>query len=76
MSDTEDGIPYQDNNQFGWKILAVWDKYKLLLEHEYSMAGCMLSVDVKTYAYAKVNVLYIYVNYHFIFLKCTIIIII
>ena len=24
FSDTEDGIPSQDNKQWGWKILAVW----------------------------------------------------
>ena len=48
-------------------------KGKPLLEHDYSRIGYMLSVDTKTYAHAKVSVLYIYVNYHVIFLQFTII---
>ena len=69
VSDTEDGIPSQDNNWLGGKILAVWERYKPLLEHDYSRAGYMLSVDAKTYVHAKLSVLYIYVNYHVIFLQ-------
>ena len=69
MSNTEDGIPSQDKNQLGGKILAVWERYKPLLEYDYSRAGYMMSVDAKTYAHAKVSVLYIYVNYHVIFLQ-------
>ena len=68
MSNTEDGIPSQDNNRLGGKILDVWDRYKPLLEYYYSRVGYMLSAYAKTYAHAKVSVLYIYVNYHFIFL--------
>ena len=44
--------------------MAVWDRYKPLLEHDYSRSVYMLSVDAKTYAHSKVSVLYIYVNYH------------
>ena len=73
MSDNEDVIPYQDKNQLGGKILAVWDRYKPLLEHDYYRAGYMISVDAKTYANTKVSVLYIYVNYHVIFLQFIII---
>ena len=69
VSETEDGIPYQDNNRLGGKILAVWERYKPILEHDYSRAGYMMFVDAKTYAHTKVSVLYIYVNYHFIFLQ-------
>ena len=69
MSDTEDGIISQDNNQLGGKILTVWERYNPLLEHDYYSSGYMLSVDAKTYAHAKVSVLYIYVNYHVMFLK-------
>ena len=69
MSDTEDGIPSQDKNRLGGKILAVWERYKPLLEYEYYSPGYMLSVDAKTYAHAKVSVLNIYVNYHVIFLQ-------
>ena len=68
VSDTEDGISYQDNNRLVGKILDVWDRYKPLLEHYYSRSGYMLSVDAKTYSHAKVIVLYIYANYHVIFL--------
>ena len=49
MSDTDDGIPPQDNNRLGGKILAVWERYKPLLENDYSRAGYMMSVDAKTY---------------------------
>ena len=73
MSNTEDGIPPQDKKQLGGKILAVWKRYKPILEHDYSRAGYMLSVDSKTYAHAKVIVLYIYVNYHIILLQFIII---
>ena len=73
MSNTEDGIPSQDKNQLGGKILALWERYKPLLEHDYYRAGYMLSVYDKTYANAKVSVLYIYVNYHVIFLQFIII---
>ena len=47
VSNTEDGITYQDKNRLGGKILAVWERYKSLLEHDYSSAGYMLSVDAK-----------------------------
>ena len=57
VSNTADGIPSQDNNQLGGKILAVWDRYKPLLEHDYSRTGYLLYVDAKTYAHAKVSVL-------------------
>ena len=69
---TEDGIPSQDKNQLGGKILAVWERYKPLLDHDYSRSGYMLSVDAKTYAHARLSVFYIYDNYHVIFLKCII----
>ena len=69
MSNTDDVIPSQDNNLLGGKILAMWERYKPLLEHDYSRAGYMLYVDAKTYVHAKVSVLYIYVNYHVIFLQ-------
>ena len=68
VSNTDDVIPYQYRNQLGGKILAVWEGYKPLLEHDYSRSGYMLSLDAKTYAHAKLSVLYIYVNYHVIFL--------
>ena len=32
---TEDGIPSQDKNRLGGKILAVCERYKPLLEHDY-----------------------------------------
>ena len=67
VSDNEDGITSQDKNQLGGKILAVWERYKPLLEHDYLRAGYMLYVDAKTYAHEKVSVLYIYVTYHVIF---------
>ena len=73
VSGTEDGIAFQDKNRLGGKILAVWERYKPLLEHYCSRAGYMLSVDVKTYAHANVSVLYIYVNYHVILLQYIII---
>ena len=31
VSNTEDSIPYQDNNRLRCKILAVWERYKPLL---------------------------------------------
>ena len=69
MSDNEDGIPYQDKNRLVGNILTVWERYKPLLEHDCFRSGYMLSVDANTYAHAKVSVLYIYVNYHVIFLQ-------
>ena len=39
LSNTEDGIPSQDKNQLGGKILVVWESYKPILEHDYSRAG-------------------------------------
>ena len=73
MSDTEDGITSQDKNLLGGKIWAVWESQKSILEHDYPQAGYMLLVDAKTYAHAKLSVLYIYVNYHVIFLQWIII---
>ena len=73
VSNTEDGIPSQDKNQLGGKILDVWERYKPLLEHDYSRKRHMMYVDTNTYAHAKVSVLYIYVNYHVIFLQLIII---
>ena len=72
VSNTDYGIPSQDKNPLGGKILDVWERYKPLLQHNYFRAGYMLSVDAKTYAHAKVIVLYIYVNYHVILLQCII----
>ena len=72
VSNNKDGIPSQDNNRLGGKTLAVWERYKPLLEHDYSRAGYMLYVDAKIYAHAKVSVLYIYVNYNVILLQCII----
>ena len=69
VSNTEYGITSQDKNRFGGKILAVWERYTPLLDHDYYREGYMLSVDAKTYYRAKVSVLYIYVNYHVIFLQ-------
>ena len=69
MSDTDDGIPYQDKNQLGGKILAVWERYMPLLEHDYSRSGYILYLDSNIYSHAKVGVFYICVNYHVIFLK-------
>ena len=69
VSNTEDGIPSQYKKRLGGKILAVWERYNPLLEHYYSRAGNMLYVDAKAYAHVKINVLYIYVNYHVIFLQ-------
>ena len=69
MSNTEDGIPSQDKNRLGARILPVWKRYKPLLEHDYSRAGYMISVDAKTYAHTKVSVFYIYVNHRVIFLQ-------
>ena len=69
VSDDEDNILSQDKNRLGGKILAVWDRYKSLLEHDYYRAGYMLFVDAKTYAHANVSVMYIYFNYHVIFLQ-------
>ena len=69
MSNAEDGIPSQDKNQLGGKILALWESYKPLLEHNFSIAGYMLSVYAKTYSHVQLSVLYIYVKYHFIFLQ-------
>ena len=68
VSNTEDGIPPQYKNLLGGKILYVWERYKPLLEHDYSRLRYMMSVDDKTYSYAKVSVLYIYINYNVIFL--------
>ena len=68
MSDTEDGIPSQDKNRLGGKILDLWEGYKPLLEHDYYRSVYMLYVNAKTYAHAKLSVLYIYVGYHIIFL--------
>ena len=47
VSNTEDVITYQDKNQLGGKILAVWERYKPLLDNDYSRAVYMLSVDSK-----------------------------
>ena len=58
-----------DKNRLGGKILAVWERYNPLLEHDYYREGYMLSVDAKTYAHSKVSVLYLYFNYHVIFLQ-------
>ena len=69
MSDNEDGIPSQDNNRLVGKILTVWERYKPLLEHYCFRAGYMLSVGANTYIHTKVSGLYIYVNYHVIFLQ-------
>ena len=69
MSITEDGITYQDKNRLGGKILAVWERYKPILEHEYSREVYILSMDPKTYSHAKVSILYIYVNDNVTFLK-------
>ena len=69
MSNTEDGITYQDKNRLGGKILAVCDRYKPLLEHDNSREGYIMSVYANTYTHAKLSVLYIYVNYHFILLQ-------
>ena len=49
--------------------MAVWERYKPLLETDYSRAYYMMYVDAKTYANSKVSVLYIYVNYYVIFLQ-------
>ena len=35
LSDTEDGITYQDNNRLGGKILSLRNRYKPLLEYYY-----------------------------------------
>ena len=69
MSNTNEGVTSKDKNQLGGKILAFWERYKPLLDHDYSMSGYMLSVDAKTYSHAMVCVLYIYFNYHVIFLQ-------
>ena len=69
MSNTDNFIPSQDKNILGGKMLAVWERYKPLLEQDFSRARYMLSVDAKTYSHSKVSVLYIYVNYNAIFLK-------
>ena len=53
--------------------MAVWERYKPLLEHDYFRAGYMISLDAKTYEHAKVSVLYIYDNYHVIVLQLIII---
>ena len=73
MSDTENEIPYGDNNQMGGKLLAGWERYKPLLEHDYYRAGYILSLDTTKNAHAKVSVLYIYVNYNVILLYSIII---
>ena len=64
VSNNEDGITYQYNKRLGGKILAVWERYKPLLNHDYSRSVYILSVDVKKHAHAKLSILYIYVNYH------------
>ena len=69
MSNNDDGIPYRDKNRLGKKILAVWDRYKPLLDNDYSRLGYMLSLDANKYANSKVSVFYIYVNYHVILLQ-------
>ena len=69
VSNTEDSIPSEDKNGWGGKILAVWERYKPLLEHHYHRAGYILSVDSKTYKHAKVSFQYIFVNNHVIFLQ-------
>ena len=69
MSNTEDGIPSQDKKILGGKILVMWERYKPILERDCSRSGYMLSMDAKTYAHTKVSDLYIYVNYHVIFLQ-------
>ena len=69
VSNTEDGIPSQDNNRLGGEILAMWERYTPLLENDYSRSGYIMSVDTKTYSNTNVSVLYIYVNYHVIFLQ-------
>ena len=69
VSDTEDGTPSQDKNQLREEILAVWERYKPLLENDYSRSGYILSINAKKYAHANVIVLYIYFNYHVIFLQ-------
>ena len=68
-TNTQDGIPSWDNNRSGGKLLAVWDRYKNILEHDYSRSEYMMYVDSKEYEHAKVSALYIYVNYHIIFLQ-------
>ena len=47
VSNTDDFIPSQDNNRLGGKILAMWERCKPLLQHDYSRTGYMLSVDAK-----------------------------
>ena len=73
MSDNEDGIPSQDNNRLVGKILTVWERYKPILEHDCFRSGYMLYVDANTHVHEKVIILYIYVNYHVIFLQFVII---
>ena len=68
VSNTEDCIPSKDNNWLGGKILAMGERYKPLLEHDYYGAGYMMYVDSKTYVHARLSVLHIYVNYHVIFI--------
>ena len=67
VSNTEDGIPYQDKKRLGGKILSVWERYKPLLKNYYFRTGYMMSMNSKKYAHSKVSVLYTYVNYHAIF---------
>ena len=69
VSYTKDGIPSQDNNRLGGKILSVWERYNTLLKNDYSRTGYMLFVDDKKYAHVNVSVFYIYVNNHVIFLQ-------
>ena len=69
VSHNEDEITYKYKNILGDKTLAAWERYKPLLEHDYSRAVYMLSVHAKTYEHAKVSVLYIYVNHNVIFLQ-------
>ena len=72
VSNTEDSISSQDKNGIGGKILALWERYKPLLDNDCSRVGYILFVDAKTYAPAKISVLYIYVNYHVILLHLSI----
>ena len=69
MSNTDDGIPHQDNNWLGGKILAVWERYKPLLDNDYFRSGYMLSMYSNTYDHSKVSVFYIYINNNVILLQ-------
>ena len=56
MSNTEDVIPSQDKKLLEGKILALWERYKPILEHDYSRSRYILSVYAKTYAHTKIRV--------------------